>query len=138
MPEDALAVFGIPASRFRKFAGRFRSALYYMAAFAATRIAFRACKCLRAKCGRRQAGLRLEGAVEGAQRLKTCIECNRGDRHIALVRIRQRLSDLGEAPLIEVGVEIAMAELPVDQAPQLVLGNAPLTASAAIDKFSSR
>jgi hypothetical protein len=90
------------------------------------------------KLGGRQAGLDLEGAIEGAERLESGIQRNGRDGHLPLAWIRQSLFGIGESPLIEIGAEVAMTELLVEQAAQFVFGDAGLSARALIVRASPR
>src|SRR5690348_12740140 len=53
------------------------------------------------------AGMGLEGAVEGAERLKAGIERDGDDRHLGLGRIGERRHRLFEAVAVDEGVEVA-------------------------------
>ena len=65
--------------------------------------------------------MRLKGAIEGADRAEARVERDRQDRYGGLRGIAQRGFGFGQAIAVNEGVEIAMAELPVDQMAQPVL-----------------
>src|SRR6185437_11468989 len=67
--------------------------------------------------GRRHAGMRLEGAVEGAERLEAGIEGDGDHRHAGLARIAQRRHRVGQPVGIDEGAEIAVAQPVIDEAP---------------------
>src|SRR5262249_54367205 len=73
--------------------------------------------------GWRQAGMRLKGAVEGADRAEASVERDRQDRYGGLRGIAQRGFGFGQAIAVNEGAEIAMAELPVDQMAQPMFRN---------------
>src|SRR6201994_3105060 len=73
--------------------------------------------------GRRDAGLRLEGAIERPERLEPGVHRNGDDGYLDLRGIGERRLGLGDAVLVEEDVEVAIAEPLVDQSPQPVFGN---------------
>ncbi len=74
--------------------------------------------------GRRHPGLGLEGAVERPQRLEAGIQRDGGDRHFGLRRIGQRRLCLFNPVIVQEDVEVAVAELLVDQPADPVFRNA--------------
>ena len=70
--------------------------------------------------------MRLEGAIEGADRAEAGVERDRQDRHSGLGGIAQRGLGFRQAIAVDEGAEIAVAELPVDQMAQPVLRNVEL------------
>src|SRR5262245_35703136 len=70
--------------------------------------------------GGRAAGGGLERAVERADRLEAGVQCDAQHRALAQGRISQRAARIVEPEAVDVGVEVAVAEPPVDQAAQLV------------------
>src|SRR6202034_3889631 len=70
------------------------------------------------------AGLGLERAVEGAERLKPGIHRDGQDRDRLLRRIRQRRHHIVEAIAVQEGIEVAVAKAPVDEPAQAMFGNA--------------
>src|ERR1700733_4613211 len=84
------------------------------------------------------AGLGLERALEGAERLKTGIQCDGQDRDRLLRRVRERRHHIVEAIAVQEGIEVAVSETPVDQSAQAVFGDAQLCCEAPDRKPSSR
>src|SRR6266567_449875 len=76
--------------------------------------------------GRRDAGGRLESAIEGPERLKARIHRNGDHGHLGLRGVRQSGLRLLDSVIVEEDIEIAVTELLVDQAPQFVLGHREL------------
>jgi len=70
--------------------------------------------------------MRLEGAIEGADRAEAGVERDRQDRHSGLGWIAQRGLGFRQPVAVDEGAEIAVAELPVDQMAQPVLRNVEL------------
>src|ERR1700735_343952 len=77
------------------------------------------------------AGLGLERAVEGAERLKTGIHRDGQDRNRLLRRVRKRRYRVAEPRAFQEVVEVAVSEAPVDEPAQAVFGDAELAGKAA-------
>src|SRR5712664_2962515 len=60
--------------------------------------------------GRRDAGGRLEGAIEGPKRLKARIHRNGDHGHLRLRRVRQRGLGLLDPVVVEEDIEVAVTE----------------------------
>src|SRR5712692_3971074 len=76
--------------------------------------------------GRRDAGGRLEGAIERPERLKARIHRNGDHGHLGLRGVRQSGLRLLDPVIVEEDLEIAVPKPLVDQAPQFVLGHREL------------
>ena len=89
--------------------------------------------------GRRNAGGRLEGAIEGPKRLKAGIHRDGDHGHLGLRGVRQSRLGLLDPVIVEEDIEIAITQPLVDQAPQSVFGGIlSLVASVPMVMLSCR